>query len=230
MAVSNGSSNFDESQAQTGPQYIGVESTYAVPTGGIVYDAYGNPTPGQNYRYPQYFQGYQYTPAGSTPDQIIALQRRLEDAGLLKQYAEGVWDQYSISAFQTLLGISNVAAESWTTILDRLVYVGGIQKPEDAASRNGLGQPGITDDDIRALADKVAKGVLGRSLREDEVSGFIPAFRSSIAGGTSAQVAGENVIRQQVAPVEAGGYGIGNAMQVIDSMLSGGSMQSTAGG
>lgn len=214
------------------PKYIGVPDNYqrVVQYSESTYDPYGFAAPTSAYyaRVPQYAQGSQYLPANMSPDAIYSLQVRLENAGLLKSYAPGTWDPNSVSAYTTLLGMANAAVTDRDTILDRLIFVGGIQKPDDAKG-SGLGAPQITDDDIRALADKVAKGVLGRSLREDEVSGFIPAFRSSIAGGTSAAVAGENVIRQQVAPVEAGGYGIGNAMQVIDSMLSSGSMQSTAG-
>lgn len=211
------------------PTYIGVPENYAVfnPRDPSLS---GPPAP----RMPLYKEGDQYRPANYSPGAVAALQQMLDDAGLLKSYAPGTWDPNSIAAYKTLLGIANTAALDAQTILDRLLYVGGIDRQDadggGGGGGGGLGAPQITDDDIRALADKVAKGVLGRSLREDEVSGFIPAFRSSIAGGTSAQVAGENVIRQQVAPVEAGGYGIGNAMQVIDSMLSGGSMPSTAGG
>lgn len=211
-------------------KYIGVpdEYFYRNPVGQLAYDPYGNPSMQYEIRTPKYSQGYQYLPANLSPDKIQELQIRLEQAGLLKSYAPGTWDATSISAYTTLLGIANAATADKEEILNRLIYVGGIQKADGADSGSGLGAPQITDDDIRALADKTAKGVLGRSLREDEVSGFIPAFRAAIAGGTSPQTAGENVIRQQTAPVEAGGYGIGGAMQVIDSLLSGGSV--TGGG
>lgn len=204
-------------------KYIGVPEDYVrfVPL------PPGNSGPGSP-RTPRYLEGDQYRPADYSPNVINELQKRLEAAGLLKSYAPGVWDPNSVSAYKTLLGIANTATADYGAILERLIYVGGIQKPDDTDSDSGLGAPQITDDDIRALADKTAKGVLGRSLREDEVSGFIPAFRAAIAGGTSPQTAGENVIRQQTAPVEAGGYGIGGAMQVIDSLLSGGSV--TGGG
>ena len=216
---------FDPSAAPTPTSFIGVPEGYSA-----FYprdpNLAGPPAP----RMPQYEQGDQYRPASYSTDAVYALQQQLEDAGLLKSYAPGTWDSNSISAYTTVLGIANAAGLRAGDILARLIYVGGIKKQDGTAGGGGgggggLGAAQITDDDIRALADKVAKGVLGRSLREDEVSGFIPAFRSSLAGGTSAQVAGENVIRQQIAPAEAGGYGIGNAMQAIDQMLSGGSTQ-----
>jgi hypothetical protein len=79
----------------------------------------------------------------------------------------------------------------------------------------------MTDEDIRTVANKTAQGVLGRNLREDEITGFVPAFRSMFAGGTSAQTASETVVREQVAPDEAAAYGLGNVMQSIGSLLGG---------
>ena len=169
---------------------------------------------------PTYKQGAEWQFASLPYEAISDLQNRLVASGVLSQYTPGVWDLQSARAMEYVMTIANFSGQSFGPVLDQMIAAGGIQKV-DKPSGGGLAAPTMTDEDIRTVANKTAQGVLGRNLREDEVSSFIPAFRGMFAGGTSAQTAGEMVVREQIAPEEAGAYGIGNVMQAIGAALGG---------
>jgi len=171
---------------------------------------------------PIYKQGFEWSFASLPQDDISDLQQRLVASGLLRQYSPGFWDASSASAMEYVMTIANFSGKKYDEVLNQLVAAGGIQKAPSAGGGGGLAAPTMTDEDIRMVANKTAQGVLGRNLREDEISGFVPAFRSMFAGGTSAATAGETVVREQVAPDEAAAYGLGNVMQSIGSLLGGG--------
>jgi hypothetical protein len=169
---------------------------------------------------PQYFYGQEWEPAALSQERVAGLQAQLEAAGFLKNYTPGVWDLASADAMLGIMEIANYSEMTWQNVLDQIVAAGGMRKAPTGGT--GLGTPQLTDDDIRMVANKTAQGLLGRNLREDEISGFIPAFRGSVASGTSAAAAGETVLRQQVAPTETAAYGLGTAMQTIGAVLEGG--------
>lgn len=169
---------------------------------------------------PTYKQGAEWQFASMPYESISDLQNRLVAAGLLSQYTPGVWDLQSARAMEYVMTIANFSGQLYGPVLDQIVAAGGVTKVK-APSGGGLAAPTMTDEDIRTVANKTAQGVLGRNLREDEVSSFIPAFRGMFAGGTSAATAGEMVVREQIAPEEAGAYGIGNVMQAIGTALGG---------
>ena len=168
----------------------------------------------------RYFEGNEWDYASQGQDTILTYQDKLVKSGLLKQYIRGEWDLSSANAMRIVMRMANFSELTVDQILDRIVAAGGL-KAVDSGQGGGLGTPQLTDDDIRMVANKTAQGLLGRNLREDEISGFIPAFRGSIASGTSAAAAGETVLRQQVAPTETAAYGLGNAMQTIGAVLEG---------
>ena len=176
-------------------------------------------------RYSRYYDGAQLEPYDWDDGRISNLQSRLVGAGFLsaKSMVPGVWDPASMSAYEKALTYANMLGVSVEEVLSRLA------DGADAAGLNrgggggggGLGAAAVTDEDIIALANKVAQGVLGRNLRQDEIGNFIPAFRGTLASGTSPQVSAENLIRQDTAPAEAGAHDVGNVMGALSKMLGG---------
>lgn len=173
-------------------------------------------------RYSRYFEGYQYQPYDWGADQVSGLQAQLKAAGLIDGYNAGVWAPEDANAYAKVLAWANANGVSWEEALSGLVDTGSLR---GKGSGSGLGPAPITDDDVRAIANKTAQSVIGRALREDEMANFMPAFRSSYYSGTSPATAAETTVRQETAPVEAGGYGMGQVMGAIDQMLRGGSMK-----
>lgn len=208
----------------SGPSYIGVPSNYIAPTGSQVIPTTADESGGVAYggtvyygNKPLYFDGAQYLPATYSPDEIAALQSRLEALGLTG-YTPGRWDPKSQAAYEELLAEANMAGKTWEEML--AIIQANPSKKGGGGGGGGLGAAPISDDDIKALGNKVAQGVLGRNLREDEIANFLPAFRGAIGGGTSAATAGENVIRN-VNPGESYAHDVGNAMQMVSKMLGG---------
>lgn len=175
----------------------------------------------QGLRYSRYFEGYQYEPYNWGTDQVSSLQARLKAAGLTDGYIPGVWAPEDSNAYAKVLAWANANGVSWEEALSGLAETGGLR----SGGGGGLGPAPITDDDVRAIANKTAQSVIGRALREDEMSSFMPAFRASYYSGTSPATAAETTVRQETAPVEAGGYGMGQVMGAIDQILRGGSVR-----
>jgi hypothetical protein len=172
----------------------------------------------------QYFEGNEWNYASRGQEEILTYQDKLVRSGLLKRYIRGEWDLDSANAMRVVMRMANFNELTVDQVLDRILAAGGLKTADggQGGQGGGLGTPQLTDDDIRMVANKTAQGLLGRNLREDEISGFIPAFRGSVASGTSAAAAGETVLRQQVAPTETAAYGLGTAMQKIGAVLEGG--------
>lgn len=174
-------------------------------------------------RYPRYYDGAQYEPYSWDDGAISGLQAALVAAGFLPEgrFIPGVWDPVSAAAYEKALAYANMVGRPVDEVLGRLAAgadASGILRR--GGGGGGLGRAPLTDDDIKAIANETAKGVIGRVLREDEAAQFIPAFRGVVAGGTSGRTAAENIIREQV-PVEAFGHDVGNVLQVFDQILGG---------
>lgn len=183
---------------------------------------------GENLRYPRYFDGDQYSPYNWDDGSISGLQAALVAAGFLsaKSMIPGVWDPSSAGALKSALTYANQLGVSLDDLLSRLAggadaagLLGG--RGGGGGGGGGLGAAAVTDEDIIALANKTAQGVLGRNLRDDEIGNFIPAFRGTLTSGTTPAVSAENLIRQDTAPAESGAHDIGIAMQTLSKMLGG---------
>ena len=174
-----------------------------------------------NLRYTRYYEGYQYQPLDWSTDQVSNLQAQLKAAGLIEAYQPGVWSPSDVAGYEKALAWANANGITIEQALGGLIASGNIR----GGGGGGLGPAPLTDDDVRAIANKTAQGVIGRALREDEMSNFMPAFRGAYASGTSPAVAAEATVRNETAPVEAGGYGMGQVMGAIDQMLKGGGMK-----
>lgn len=173
-----------------------------------------------------YFPGDEWSIIQSYGD-LGNLQAALAAAGVLDgDYIEGMPDGKTAAAMKKVLEAANAAGLSWDQVLR-----GGLDAAaQKAAGRGGGGGSGggggggaaaVTDEDIIALANQTAQGVLGRNLRGEEVGAFIPAFRSVLGSGTSPQVSAENLIRQETAPAEAGAHDVGNVMGALSKLLGG---------
>ena len=170
-----------------------------------------------------YVSGDEWMGTSFSPDQIMNIQNAMDSANILNgTYLKGTWDQTTASAFARILASANSAGLPWSQVLGQYLA--------QAPPKSGSGGPAaITDADIQSVANKTAQGLLGRNLRSDEMTQFIPAFRGSYGGGTSPTTAGADVLRSEVAPVETGGYAMGQAMQTIDKLLRGGTTTMSGG-
>lgn len=176
---------------------------------------------GQMFGIAQYYQGAQNDPYRWTnPDASTNLQYALVAAGYMGKGSVivGQWNDTAANAYAEALAAANVKGISVEELLNTLAQSNG--PSGGGGGGGGLGAAPLTDDDIKALGNKVAQGVLGRNLRDEELAGFIPAFRGAIGGGTSPAAAGENVVRQ-INPGESYAHDVGNAMQIVAKMLGG---------
>jgi hypothetical protein len=172
---------------------------------------------------PFYVQGDEWIPGNWSPEQIADVQAALKAAGWLSgSYRAGVWDTKSANAFENVLAAANASGLSWEEVLSMAAASGAGGGGSDGNAR--LGPAPISDDDIKALAQKMAQGVLGRNLRTDELERFIPAFRSVyVLGETSPQTIAENLVAHEVSPIgEAAAHQVGDALATFQAMLRGG--------
>lgn len=170
-----------------------------------------------------YFAGDEWKILQQQED-VGTIQSALEAIGALSgDYIYGEIDPKTAAAFAKVLAAANASGRAWQEVLTRGLDVA---KTRGARGGSGSGPAPMTDEDIKAIGMKVAQGVLGRNLSEDEIANFIPAFRGATGGGvttagvTSPQTAAENVVRG-TSPYEAGAHDAGAVMQTISRMLGG---------
>lgn len=204
-------------QQQANPYIGGIYYNNQIPD---VWTALFGPYANTQLRYTRYVEGVQYQPYDWSADRVSDLQSKLKAAGLIDGFNPGVWAPEDAVAYAKVLAWANANGVTWEQALSGLVDTGSLR-----AGDGRLGPAPITDDDVRAIANKTAQNVIGRALREDEMANFMPAFRASYSSGTSPATAAETTVRQETAPVEAGGYGMGQVMGAIDQILRGGGMQ-----
>lgn len=116
---------------------------------------------------PQYFQGDELYPAGWAPPDILTLQNKLKDSGLLpKGYtARGVWDQVSQDAMSRIMGYANASGVTKEDIIQRWTQ----QVPADDQTQGHVLTLKNPDDIKGVLQDSAAK-IIGRSLTPAELS------------------------------------------------------------
>lgn len=164
-----------------------------------------------------YFSGDEWTIIQQYED-IASLQAQLEAAGALTgDYLNGSPDEATAKAMAKVLAAANASGLSWQQVLTSGVSAALAKKK---AGAGGGGAAALTDEDIKAIGNKVAQGVLGRNLNDEEIGNFVPAFRGATSNGTSAATASENVVRQN-SPAEAYAHDAGNVMQTISKALGG---------
>lgn len=155
---------------------------------------------------------------------LASLQAALEAAGVLNgDYLIGSPDEKTAAAMKIILASANASGQSWVDILRGSLAAAEAAKA-GRGSGSGSGSGGaafISDDDIKAVLNKTAQGVIGRNLREDELGGMIGSFRTGIGGGTSPTVVAEQTVRGAGTAGEAAAHDTGNVLAVISQMLGG---------
>lgn len=172
----------------------------------------------------RYHDGAQNEPYKWDEGSVSNLQARLIAAGFLGKGAgwkRGVWESTAANAYADALRTANLYGMTVDELLDWFMSEG--LSGGGGGGGGGLGRAPISDEDITALANQTAQGVLGRTLKPDEIANFIPAFRGIYdAGEITPKVGAENLIKKEIAPQgEADAYGIGNVMQTFQKMLGG---------
>jgi len=141
---------------------------------------------------PRYFTGDDLLPATLSPEKIALLQRDLVNAGLIgpkTKFRLGVWDDASRSAFRNLLEYANASGLDQKQALQRYgqaEQMGGAGSDGAGSTRQPLVTKVTNPDDLRAVADTVARAKLGRKLAPDEVDRFVKAFQGREAGAQAA--------------------------------------------
>jgi hypothetical protein len=166
------------------PSPLGVPESYTPAAG---------PSPVEKYR-----EGDQYLPQGASREEIARMQARLDQAGLFDaeaKYRLGFWDQESADAYARLLKYSNRSGADADTTL-RQVSQFGLPDDEVEAGTGGR-RAGVSGrarsavslthpDDIRNVADRTARQMLGRKLTDDELNRMVGAFHAAQYGSGSA--------------------------------------------
>lgn len=173
----------DDLQALIAAGPSGMASKMGAPIGGkYLGTADGAPKP-------QYFDGFQWTPATKPTNEIYSLQVTLRQLGLLGDFQRGVWDRNSANAFEIVLEAANASGLTWEQMIDKMSAEGaGLDEYDPSGGGGGGG--GSTGPlppspmDIEALGHEAAQKVMGRNLRPEEVPMFEQAFRSVYGNGT----------------------------------------------
>lgn len=161
------------------PEYVmgpdGQPTPYAVP-GGIQGDVLGVPIPSVPIL-PHFFDGDEWRPASLPPGQIARLQDLLAGVGLLDEYRRGYWDANSQKAYREVLEFANASGiGDEATAIRRIAETGGLG--EVTKPRAPLTVRRSNPLDIKKGADDVARSVLGRKLRDDELPTIISAIQA----------------------------------------------------
>jgi hypothetical protein len=191
-----------------------VEDYLGVPTG-YVAPRQGQPQPVA----PRYRAEDIYTPGGMSPEEQARLQQTLDRHGLFQKgdtYVLGRWDETTQTAYKRLLNFANQQGYTQDEALTRMgalspeeydqMYgkgawaksstgrIGGVTGPgTGGAERQGSITQGMSNEDLRYLADRTARTSLGRKLTADELSRFSGAYQSMLnqanqrAAGAQAQ-------------------------------------------
>lgn len=171
-----------------------------------------------------YHEGDENAPYNYNPDAAYGLMVALVRAGYLSKSAlSESWRDTHSAAYKRALADANRYGITIEELLGAMGESGAGGGGGGGGGGGSLGPAPISDEDITALAQKTAQGVLGRDLRPDEIGNFIPAFRGIYeAQETTPQVGAENLIRKEVAPQgEADAHQVGNVMSVLAKALGG---------
>lgn len=120
-------------------------------------------------RYPLYYSGDEYAPAGWSETRIADLQRQMIDAGLLTStFRRGYWDGATADAYATLLVQANQTGDTWQDAIPHVqrAFEQGIEieRAQALASFRGA-MPAYTPEDPVALRQIVREGIRARTGR-----------------------------------------------------------------
>lgn len=125
---------------------------------------------------PTFFDGDELRPTTLPPGQVARLQEILNELGMLDEYRRGIWDPNSQKAYKQVLEYANAAGIDDPQIaLQRIGQSGGIVKTQ--TPRQPLTVRKSNPLTIKEDANKVARSVLGRTLRDDELPSVIAAIQ-----------------------------------------------------
>lgn len=121
-------------------------------------------------RVPLYFAGDEYAPAGWTEQRIADMQRRLVEAGLLRDtFRRGYWDRSTADAYAALLIEANQTGDTWRDALPHVqrAYEQGIETDRANAIRSFQGLiPAYTPEDRESLRQTVRDAIRRRVGRD----------------------------------------------------------------
>jgi hypothetical protein len=141
---------------------------------------------------PKYFAGDEDAVGYMPMEQLINLQRAMNQIGLLSDnYSIGMVDQPTRSAFTNLLETANFSGEDYEQTILRMAAVGG-------SRRGSLTQYRVSNpDDVKSVINKVAEQTIGRKLQEGDLDRmarlFIEEERRSATSGSAEVVSAPNV-------------------------------------
>jgi hypothetical protein len=141
---------------------------------------------------PKYFAGDEDSIGYMPMEQLINLQRAMNQIGLLSNnYAMGVVDQPTRSAFTNLLETANFSGEEYEQTILRMAAAGG-------SRRGSLTQYRVSNpDDVKSVINKVAQQTIGRKLQEGDLDRMARLFmeeeRRSATSGSAEVVSAPNV-------------------------------------
>lgn len=173
---------------------------------------------------PRYFDGDEWSPAGQTPEEIAQIQSRLEAAGLLNpdSYWAGTWDDQTVAAYRSALGMANASGRSADAQIDRLIAT----LPESIKEQRARAEaaetfqaPPYMRPDPDALAQDVKdlfRSRLGREPTPDDLSWGIQGLGADFRAQYEAQVA---AARAEFDTARAGEPG-GGTFQSVDPVSS----------
>jgi hypothetical protein len=144
---------------------------------------------------PRYFEGDQWQQAPTNSQDILAVQQAMVQTGLLsaKEVTYGQWDPTSANAFAKLLGIANGAGVEWRDALAARMAAAGSDeaKAQARADRLASVEP-LTiklsnPDDLKTVAQNVAKTLYGGNLPDEDVQRFVASYQSAEREAQTAQ-------------------------------------------
>lgn len=141
---------------------------------------------------PKYFAGDEDAIGYMPMEQLINLQRAMNQIGLLSDnYSIGMVDQPTRSAFTNLLETANFSGEDYEQTILRMAAVGG-------SRRGSLTQYRVSNpDDVKSVINKVAEQTIGRKLQEGDLDRMARLFmeeeRRSATSGSAEVVSAPNV-------------------------------------
>lgn len=146
------------------PSYIGIpEGTPTTPMGPNVA---GPAMPGS--LSPRYKMGDELAPARWTPERRARLQRDLAEAGLLDAYLPGVWDEASIDAYQSVLGLANINSTTADRVIEQ--YRSNPELRARDAARYSPKQYTVPDlDAIEQAVRKEVESTVGAANLSDDI-------------------------------------------------------------
>lgn len=149
----------------------------------------------------RYFEGDEWAQIGGlSPELKAQIQDAMLDRGLYSsakpRIARGAWDNDSATAFKQVLAYANAQGIPWNLALDNM------PKMDDAGKvKYGPQAPHVytpftatltNPTDLKAVIKAGARSVLGRTLSDDEVGGFIGNYQSAEMANQQAQYAAQH--------------------------------------